>query len=108
MSGEGFISRIASWLMPPATIADNVANTRSHVERNSTQTVDPGTIMYRGRYLKDMPVTQLRRLLVEVFDEVLPSDARRSELIVALAQKVQASSHTPLPPSPNFIQEVFI
>jgi len=107
MSGEGLISRLASWLMPPASgIAD--ANNRSNCKRPSTQTVQPGSIMYRGRYLNDMPVTQLRRLLVEVFDEELPSDVRRSELILTLAQKVQASNHGPLAPPPHSIPEVYI
>lgn len=57
---------------------------------------ESGSVMHRGRFLRDMPVSQLRRLLMEDFGERAPSDARRNELVRLLAEAVLRSQHGPL------------
>ena len=49
----------------------------------------PDMVVYRGRHLKDMPVSQLRRLLTGDFGVAVPSDALRSELVMQLAISVK-------------------
>ncbi len=58
--------------------------------REVSRDVNPTeTLIYKSRHLKDMPISQLRRFLLDDFGLILASDAHRSELIDALAQAVR-------------------
>ena len=52
----------------------------------------PGMVVHRGRHLKDMPVSQLRRVLADDFSLVAPKDALRSELVAQLAAAVESAA----------------
>ena len=82
----------------PIAVSEGVG---SSFDRGSTIGYGPaGMTMHRGRHLKDMPVSQLRRLLVQDFGEHVSSDARRQDLIEQLANATLRAAHGPLAASP--------
>lgn len=128
LEGNGIMSVLKGWLAPILTTNENVVplsrpptggphSAPQHsrlpesplmpafrariVTRDSNPTE---TLIYKSRHLKDMPISQLRRFLLDDFGLSLASDAHRSELIDALAHavrnrqtQVQAPERNPSP-----------
>ena len=79
---------------------DDSSVQRASEGEEKEDTSGPGEVMYRGRKLKNMPVSQLRRLLVEDFSAHASSGALRGELIKILADAVLRAEHGSLASSP--------
>jgi len=92
----GFLKKVTTSVLGESRGGVSSAEVPTHAPIRRQVEHDSDSVMHRGRFLRDMPVSQLRRLLAEDFGERVPSDSRRHELVSLLAAAVLRSQHGPL------------
>jgi hypothetical protein len=99
------LSSIKSWLGGGAPFPEQASTPRrqpaARVAPHSAQESEYGRVVFKGRCLKDFPVSHLRRALKEDFQVHASSGALRGDLVRMLAEAVIAQEQPLASPMPD-------